>query len=87
MSDARRILHIVAGDENWTPTADELRQIVDCFLSAKLTGKDETTVVATRNNIMAKGSIKARILWIDSKTEGVGEALDEAPEDYEDEQD
>lgn len=48
----KEILHIIAGDDTWTPTTQELQDLVDTFQNAlKETKPNELPVVATRNGV------------------------------------
>lgn len=60
----RRVLHITAGDDNWTPTDDELRKICDLFMEANVDDKD--LLVTTRNSIEVAGALKASIIMLKS---------------------
>jgi hypothetical protein len=65
MSD-RRIFHIVAGDDNWTPTMDELNQIKEMFMDATL--DPEGALIVSRNAIelmQEQPSIKVRVHMFD----------------------
>jgi hypothetical protein len=48
----KTILHITAGDDNWTPTEKELKSIADKFRRAiKAATPTHTPVVPTRNGV------------------------------------
>ena len=49
----RRMIHITAGDDNWTPTASELQDLVQRFQAANVDPLN-TTIVATREGVFAK---------------------------------
>lgn len=50
----KTILHITAGDDNWTPTTQELAKLTRQFRKAlKETSQDDTAVIATRNSVVA----------------------------------
>lgn len=50
----KTILHITAGDDNWTPTTQELTAITNKFKRAIANATPtHTPVVATRNSVVA----------------------------------
>jgi hypothetical protein len=49
MNMKRQVLHITAGNDEWTPTSDELQAIVNSFMLASL--DDKGGVVATSNAV------------------------------------
>ena len=48
----RTVYHVACGDDTWTPTADELSDVVKCFVEASSVGEG-MAVVATRHGITA----------------------------------
>jgi hypothetical protein len=51
--EKRRVMHLQVGDENWTPTTDELQQVMEMFMHAinerpvAPVGKELNDIVAT----------------------------------------
>jgi hypothetical protein len=64
----RMMLHITAGHDNWTPTAEELEDLMHVFQMA--TVDPNGSVVVTSNMVKldadAKKSVHAKIIWLDA---------------------
>lgn len=59
----RRILHIIAGDDTWTPTTEELRELCNVFMESYV--DPNGSVVVTRKGVRMPGAVRAEILWIE----------------------
>lgn len=66
----RKLIHVVAGDENWAPTGDELQAIVKAFQDANY--DPEGGIVATREVVRAECPIRMEVLEVDDDTQFVG---------------
>jgi len=62
----RKVLHIVAGDDNWTPTMEQLEEIRNMFMACTMDEKGG--VIVTRNAIeflQEQPSVKIRVIDFD----------------------
>jgi len=59
----RRILHLIAGNESWIPTDEELEAIINQFRDCTFGG--DGTILVTRNAVEIHPSVQAKIGFVD----------------------
>lgn len=62
----RHMIHLMAGDENWTPTSEELQELVELFRDAQVVGG---SVISTSNAVKVKDAVQAEIVYVEPGTE------------------
>lgn len=67
----RRIYHIVAGDDNWTPTTDELQSLVQIFQEANLENRGDT-IISTSSMVHIGSPIRVDVLDLEGDVSFVG---------------